>query len=98
MGGDKIDQDNIIKIAVIFIVYLFISVVCYYLLSSPIATLFGVFNGIQAGDATGPLAREYTLIMSTMTIVWAIFLAIPITWFVMKIFSREPAWFVRRRY
>jgi len=98
MGGGKIESDNIIKIAVVFLVYLFIAVTCYYLLSGPVATLFGAFDGIEAGDATGPLARQYTLTTTVMTIVWAIIVATPVTWFVMKIFSREPAWFIRRRY
>ena len=35
---------------------------------------------------------------TAMTIFWSIFVAIPVTWFIMKIFSREPAHYFQRRY
>lgn len=100
MGGDKIEinSDNIIKITVTFLVYLFVVVISYFLLSTPVELILSSFEGIEAGEATDELALYLPWFKSAMTMFWAIFVAIPVTWFIMKIFSREPAYYQYRRY
>ena len=100
MAGGTLNQDNIVKITVIFLIYAFMVTICYFILSTPVDMIIDGFEGIDAGDetATGKLAQFIPLYRDVLTIFWALFVALPITWFIMKIFSREPAWYYQRRY
>ena len=91
-------SDNIIQIAVIFLLYLFIAVIAYFLLSTPIELILSSFEGIEAGEATNELNRFLPFYKTAMTVFWALFIAAPVTWLVMKVFSREPAWYHQRRF
>jgi len=100
MGCGKIENDNIIKIGVVFLVYLFVMITAFLLFSTPVDMLIDAFDGIDAGSelATGRLAQEVAIIRDVVTIFWSLFVAVPVTWLIMKVFSREPLWRYQRRY
>ena len=90
--------DSITRAGMIYLVYTFMVVITYFLLSTPIALLFDSFIGGDYGTASGEMAYYVPFFETVLNIALAIFLAIPITWFVMWIFHREPAYYRYRRY
>jgi len=92
------NQDNIIRIGVTFIIFLFVNVIGYFLLSTPVEAILSSFEGIEVGEATDELASNIVWFKAAMQIFWAIFIALPVTWLILKIFSREPALFRERRW
>jgi hypothetical protein len=88
---DNYEIDNILHAGLVFGLYLFISIVLYYVLSYPLDL---IFNGIQAGSVGTPsesyMAWQMPGVVWGLNVAFALFLAFPIVWFVMWVFSREP--------
>lgn len=91
-------SDSITRMGVIFIFYLFISLLIYFVLSTPVAMLFDGFDDADFGEAENEKNRFLPNIRTSFTIAMAFFIGIPVTWFIMKIFSREPDYSRFRRY
>jgi heme/copper-type cytochrome/quinol oxidase subunit 2 len=72
--------------------YLFLVLVVYFALSGPVNVLFDAFQGANWAAAEGHKAGYMSLIRQAMTVTFAIFICIPITWFFFWVFHREPAW------
>ena len=94
----EIDEiSSIIHAGVVFGVYLFIMVVLYFVLSSPVDA---VMNGIIGSASSTPAADEMTSFSPNFTwavkAAFAISIAIPVTWFVFWLFSKEPFVGIRR--
>ena len=90
-------MDSIVKTVYIFILYTFIVTATYFLLSMPVEA---IFSGFEGADFAGAETYKNTLmptIRTAFTLAMAIMISIPVTWFVMKIFSREPAYYTYRR-
>lgn len=91
-------RDNIVRIGVIFIFYLFVVIMSYYVMSTPVNMLFDGFDAADFGEAEDEMNTHLPNYRTAFTIAMAILLALPITWFVMKIFSREPDIYQYRRF
>ena len=90
-------REGISRIGIIFIIYLFISILTFFVLSNPIDQIFGSFEDSNFGDADNEKDSLMNSIDIVMKIFWALFIALPVTWIVSKVFSREPASYYRKR-
>lgn len=83
---DDLEIDNIIHAGLIFIVYLFVAILLYYLLSSPVEILLNAFiiNGISESATIIPIIK------TALNIAFALSFAFPVVWFIVWVFSREP--------
>jgi len=91
--------DNIIHAGLILIVYMFCVILLYFVLSSPVDAIFdAIETGSVGTDAETYMTEFLPNIEWAVRVVFAIALAIPITWFIFWIFSREPdVTIIRRR-
>jgi len=92
------DSDSITKIGVIFLVYLFVVVVTYFLISTPVQLLFDGFDDTDFGMAEDEMDSYMGGIRSAFTIAMACMLSIPVTYIAVKVFSREPNYYRFRRF
>jgi len=90
-------SDSIIRITTIFIVYTFVVLITYFLLSVPVTLIFDGFNDADGAGAENEMTYYIPHFENVFTIALALFISLPIAWYIMMIFSREPA-FYRRRY
>jgi len=97
-GGEILTMDSIVRIVSIFIIYSFIVVTCFYLFSTPMELVFTGFEDADFGDAEDEKDSLMPTYRATFTLFFALFISLPVTWFVMKIFSREPSFYQVRRY
>lgn len=82
--------DNIIHAGVTFVVYLFIMVVLYFALSTPVDAIMDALLNVPLGEATDEMALYNPNISWALKLVFAIGISIPVTWFIFWVFSREP--------
>ena len=83
---------NIINAGVAMIVYLFIVITAYFLLSVPINAVFDGFDDANAGEATEHIDHIVPNIKIVFNVFFACFAAVPVTWFIFWTMKREPDW------
>ena len=83
---------------VLFLVYLFIMVVVFMVLSPFVDSFFDTYNELEAGEATDEIAFFGPLYHTAIKIVLAGGIAIAPAWFIGWVFNREPAQYRRRYY
>ena len=88
--------DSITKAGVIFLIYLFMVVASYFVLSAPINAIIDALAGANFGSATTEIATVLPIVRTALQIFFALFLALPMTWFIMWIMHREPSYYQRR--
>ena len=96
MYDDEIN--NIIHAGLVFLLYLFVAIILYYILSYPIDA---IFNGLEAGSV-GTASHSYMVwqlpgVRFGLNVAFALGLAYPIVWFVLWVFSQEPDFSMFRR-
>jgi hypothetical protein len=94
METDEIS--SIIHAGVVFAVYLFIMIACYYFLSSPVNTILAGIIDATPSDVTDEMALLSPNLIWAVKAAFAIGIAIPATWFVFWVFSKEPFIGIRR--
>ena len=92
MLEDRGEVNSLISAAVIFVIYLFVCIITYFVLSTPIDMIFDAFAGSDFGVAAADTARDtyIPLYRQALTIFFCIFISIPVTWFIFWCFKREP--------
>lgn len=89
---------SITKIGVVATAFLLITLGSFYLLSAPVNSILGAFDDADFNDAEDEMNTYYPIYTNVLTLFWAIFLALPLTWIVIKVMaSRETAFNFRRR-
>jgi len=89
-------DDSITKNGVIFIAYLALMLFLFYILGGPIDT---VMDGILSDTTVSQMATYGPAFKTAARLAFAIGITTPVVWFVVKMFSREPAYFYdKRRY
>lgn len=90
--------EGIIRLGAELLLGLFLVIILYFLISTPVETILDGFDDADTGDAT--VHMDYTLpwIRSAFYLAFAIAIASPIVIFIMRTFEREPRWDYRRRY
>jgi len=84
---------NIIRAGLTFLLYLFIVVICYFVISGPVEILIDSFTGTHA-----QVDSRLDLYKTFFSMFFAIWAAVPITWFIFWVMHREPDWSYRGRY
>jgi len=88
-------SSGIIINSITFISLLFLAVVLFYVLGGPVDIIFDAFTD-------NPVVSEQTTFVPNFKLAarmaFAIGIATPVVWFFVKMFSREPAQFVRRKF
>lgn len=83
---------NIIRTGGIMAVYVFIVIILYMVLSSPFDDLMTSFAGLDMTNSDAEVEQGVSMGRLVFDIIFALFVLIPIIWFVFMCFSREPDW------
>ena len=99
--GEKImfdvESDSLIMMGVAFITYLFMAIIFTFVFHYPIDLILGVFQSATVSGATTYLNEFIPYYRTALIIAFALFVGTPVVWFIMKIFSREPALYQNKR-
>ena len=95
---DNNEITNIIHAGIAFVVYLFVMIVLYYALSTPVDAILSAISDAATGYSAGPMATHGPNFSWAVKLAFAIGISIPVTWFIMWVFSREPDVSRIRRY
>ena len=83
---------SITRIGITAATFIFITLLAFYVLSSPVDTIIDAFDDADMGHANDEMDEFMPVFKNILTLFWAIFLALPLTWLVIKVLgSREPA-------
>lgn len=83
-----IEVDSIIPAAVLLLVYEFLIIVIYLFFSEPFIAIVAGFQGLSV-----PEVQTYTpKILTYFTMMMAIAGVVPILWFIVWVYHREPDW------
>lgn len=82
----------LIKAGIMMLVFLFITIIAYFLLSAPVNLIFNAFDDIDTGEAVDEMNTIMPNIRTAFNIFFALLAAVPLTWFIFWSFSREPDW------
>ena len=83
---------NIIRAGVVMLVYLFIVIIAYFAISPFMTAFFDVFDDADVGLAEDEMSNILPTIETVFSMFFSMLASIPITWFIMWTFSREPRW------
>jgi len=83
---------NIIRDGVILIVYEFIIIFTYIIISTPVATT--IASLATAGTASGvtQMAFYKGLVDAVFSICIGLLALVPVIWFMFRVYQREPDW------
>lgn len=76
---------------------MFMIMVLYFVISTPLESMFGSFDDADSGDATDEMNTFLPNIRNAMNMAFAIAIVTPPVVFILWIFYREPEWTYRRR-
>ena len=91
------ETDSLSKGVTIFLTYLFMVLIAYFMISVPVNALFDAFGSADLAEATDEMALYLPNIRTAFNLFFAGMLAVPMTWFISWVFSREPAYYRLRR-
>lgn len=84
---------SLTKAGVVFLVSLFTVVLLYFVLSTPVNALYDGFGGADWAGAESQKAGYMGLIRGATTLFFSILITIPVVWFFLWVFHREPVYF-----
>jgi len=91
-NNDTGEIHSLTKAGVVFLVFLFIAIVTYFLLSTPIDIIFDSFESADFAKAEAQKDTIMPLIRTACNIFFALFISIPATWFIFWVFHREASY------
>jgi hypothetical protein len=95
---DNYEIDNILHAGLVFIVYLFIVIILYFVLSYPLDLIFDSLSAASVGTAAqNPMSWQLPGIRWGLNVAFALGFAYPVTWFAFWVFSKEPDFSMFRR-
>lgn len=81
---------SLTKAGVVFLVFLTIVLIAFFTLYPVVSALFDAFDASDFGNAEDEKDTYLPLIRTVCTAFFAILIALPATWFIFWVFSREP--------
>ena len=75
---------------------MFMFLILYFVISTPINTFFDTLDDADVAEANTYMDSYLPIIRNALTMAFAVTAAIPSTWFVIYVFTREPDWSYRR--
>lgn len=88
-------SDSITYNSVIFLLFLFIAIVVFSILSDPVDTILDAILGMDGLTSSSQIDTYVPYIKTAVKIAFSLTIATPVVWFIIKIFSREPAYYNR---
>jgi len=95
---DSNEINNIIHAGVVFVIWLWIAIAMYFLLSPAIDAIFEGMINAPLGDTADEMTRHGPEIQQAVKIAFALGVATPSTWIIFWVFSAEPFMGIKRRY
>ena len=86
-------DEGITQIGLAGAIFFIITLVCFFLLSSPVETILTSFEGITSNVAQDELDAQFEITRIVMTMFWAIFISLPATWIVIKVLGSQQTMF-----
>lgn len=83
---------NIIRDGVVMLVFLFIIIACWLILSGPFEDIVSEFEDVNLSASDTHVEESTGWIRSVWDIFFAAMGVVPIIWFIMRCFMREPEW------
>jgi len=81
---------SLVKAGMVFLVFLVIVLIIFFTLYPVVSTIFDAFDSADFGNAETEKDTYLPLIRTACTAFFAILIALPATWFIFWVFSREP--------
>jgi len=94
----EVKRESIISAGAIMLVYAFIVIIAYFCISPFMDAFFTNLLAADAGEATDELASLIPDYQWFFNMFFALLAAVPITWFIAWVMSREPDWSYRGRF
>jgi len=92
LEGRNMEVHSLTKAGVVFLLYLFLVLVIYFALSTPVEMLFDAFESADFAGAETQKDTYMPVIRTACTIFFSILVSIPVAWFFFWIFHREPSY------
>lgn len=89
-------SDSITYNGAIFLLFLFIAITVFFVLSTPVDNILEGLLGLDGLESSDELDTFIPLIQNAVKIAFSLGIATPVVWFIVKIFSREPAYYQKR--
>lgn len=83
---------NLIRDGAIMAIYVFIVIIIYIVLSTPFANIMSDFNDINGTGSDSHVESGVNTAIAVFDMVFAAFVIIPLFWFIVRVFRREPDW------
>jgi len=83
---------NLIRDGVIMAVYVFVVIAIYIVISSPFADIMSDFNDINGTGSDSHVESGVGAAATVFDMIFAAFVIIPLFWFMVRVFMREPDW------
>ena len=83
---------NIVRAGVILIIYEFIIVFTYIIISTPVATTIASLATAGTGMGVSQMAFYKGLVDAVFSICMGLMALIPVIWFMFRVYQREPDW------
>jgi len=84
-----------IQMGIIMLVYLFLFLIVYFVLSAPLTSMFDGF-GAASGEHSDEMDTYLPYIRSALNVAFALIIVSPIVGFIVWVYHREPDWSMRR--
>lgn len=83
---------NLIRDGAMMAIYVLIVIVIYIVLSSPFADIMGDFEDINSSSSDSHIESGVSTATTVFDMIFAAFVIIPLFWFIVRVFMREPDW------
>ena len=83
---------NLIRDGVLMAVYVFVVIVIYIVISSPFADIMSDFEDINGTGSDSHVESGVGTATIIFDMIFAAFVIIPLFWFMVRVFMREPDW------
>ena len=87
---------DIVRAGMTMLLYLFIVMIAYWIISNPLNMLFNIFDNLPGANTEGVYNTVIPNLRTAFNLFIALLAATPITWFITWVMSREPDWSYRR--
>ena len=86
-----------IREGVMLIIFTFIVIISYFILSMPVGYIFDAFDDADTGadESNDAYDTIMPIIRTSFNMIFAILAATGVTWFIMKMFETEHDWYYR---
>lgn len=90
-------SDSITYNGAVFLLFLFLAIIVFFVLSDPVDQVLEGILGLDGLTSSDEIDRFVPYIQTGVKIAFSLSIATPVVWFVVKIFSREPAYYRNNR-